>query len=451
MHCNPIPKFGTDGIRGKVGTELTPTFLVKLGYLIGKVLEREGPILIGNDSRISNSMLVSALTTGLTCSGREVWALGLCPTPAVSGLIRKLNSAGGIMVSASHNPPEDNGIKIFNFDGLKINSKTQENITKKLKEENIDDLFNNKSYGKLYYRNELLKFYREHLIASVSNKNLNGVKVILDLCFGSATAFGENVFKEIGAELTIINGEPNGHLINVKCGSTCLDPLREKVLENQADMGFAFDGDSDRMLAIDGKGRVIDGDHILYLWGQFLQEEKALPENRIVGTIMSNLGLERAWTERGGILERTPVGDQNVHAEMIAKGATLGGEQSGHILSASNGFCGDGLLTALQLSTICHSKQLTLAEWRDKSFKAFPQNMVNIPLPKNINYNRLRESDSIQKILLQAEEQMGKNGRVVIRESGTEPLIRIMVEAESQNLANLWSNNIAKVFEEYLL
>ena len=440
MKDKKYPKFGTDGIRGKAGLELTPSLITRLGYVAGKTLKTSGPILIGNDTRRSCSMIVSALTAGLNSAGREVWRLGLCPTPAISILTRKFNIAGGIMVSASHNPPEDNGIKIFNENGNKLNTFNQSLITLGIEEMMTEDIqpaiYNN--YGNSYDRNELLVHYKENLIESINEKNLKNIPIILDLCYGSATAVGEEVFKQLGAKVTAINNYPNGNHINVNCGSTNLNQLRKAVIEQHAEMGFAFDGDADRMMAIDRKGRVIDGDHVLYLWGKVLKEQDQLPQKRLVGTVMSNLGFEKDWNNNGGILERTQVGDQNVHAEIIEKGATLGGEQSGHILSATNGFCGDGVHTALQIATICHSKEITLSEWRDESFKPFSQKMINVRLNENSSPYNLLKSTKLQDAIAKAEDYIGKNGRVIVRASGTEPLIRVMVESPEEEITNNW-------------
>ncbi|WP_320666438.1 phosphoglucosamine mutase [Prochlorococcus sp. MIT 1307] len=444
--------FGTDGVRGQVGTALTPALVMQLGFWASHVLPREGPVLIGKDSRQSGDMVSAALTAGLTAAGKEVWLIGLCPTPAVPYLIKNVGASGGIMVSASHNPPEDNGIKIFNEHGSKIDSEQQRLIESRLRGElsNPKVLSKTTNFGTTHQRTDLLNTYQEGLISSVENKKLDGVRVVLDLCWGSATACGAEVFKSLGADLTVLHDKPDGRQINVGCGSTHLAPLRKAVFETQADMGFAFDGDSDRMLAVDRHGRLIDGDHVLYLWGSNLQDHGQLPSNRLVATVMSNLGFERAWKARGGLLERTPVGDQNVHSKMISTGAALGGEQSGHILSAKHGLCGDGLLTALQIATICHEKGLTLEQWRDESFQAFPQKLVNVPLPNLNDQTDWESCEPIQKAVNKAEAAMGEDGRVLLRLSGTEPLIRVMVEAKNQLDVDSWSSHIAKTIEEHL-
>jgi len=303
----PQAAFGTDGIRGRVGTAITPALALQVGYWCGRILPAEGPVVIGTDSRISGPMLVAALTAGLTAAGRQVWQLGLCPTPAVPGTIRRCGAAGGLMVSASHNPPHDNGIKVFGASGAKLDRRAQEAIEAGLRGE--AEAVALVAEGTAHTRTDLFDAYAESLIASVGGERLEGCKVVLDLCWGSATACGEAVFRALGAEPLVLHGEPDGRRINQGCGSTHLEPLRRAVLESGAAMGFAFDGDADRMLAVDGRGRRVDGDQILYLWGSALRQAGDLPANRIVATVMSNLGFERAWSEAGGVLERTAVGD----------------------------------------------------------------------------------------------------------------------------------------------
>ena len=443
--------FGTDGIRGKAGTFLSPALALQLGYWTGKLLEKEGPILIGKDSRESGDMLTSALSAGLTAAGRDVWTIGLCPTPAIPCLIRKFNTAGGIMVSASHNPPGDNGIKIFEASGCKINKELQNDLENHLQGCEISTAENkSKAYGKSYKRFELLEIYEETLIESVKERSLNGVSIILDLCWGSATANGKSIFKKLGANITALHGEPDGKKINVGCGSTNINLLRQAVLEKGADMGFAFDGDSDRMIGVDGEGRLINGDHVLYLWGLELKERNLLPGNRLVSTVMSNVGFELEWKAKGGILSRTPVGDQNVYAEIINKGAYLGGEPSGHILSSINNYSGDGLLSALQISTICKNKGLSLSQWMDQSFKPFPQKLINVQFKRDANYDKWENCEPLNDAVLEAEAAIGGRGRVLLRPSGTEPLLRVMVEAQDPSLVNSWTKRIAELAEKHL-
>ena len=441
--------FGTDGLRGHVGTSITSTLALQVGFWCGQVLPSDGPVLIGMDSRTSGSMLVSALAAGLTAAGREVWTLGLCPTPAVPGLIRRFAAAGGLMVSASHNPPEDNGIKVFGADGSKLGSALQSRIEAGLRGE-VPTSSHGQAFGVSHQRCDLLDLYKQDLLNSVQHQRLDGVSIVLDLCWGSATACGEAVFSELGADVTVLHGEPDGERINVGCGSTQLEPLRQAVLERGAAMGFAFDGDADRMLAVDGRGRIVDGDHVLFLWGSALQDGGVLPEQRLVATVMSNLGFERAWQARGGKLDRTPVGDQHVHAAMVSSGAALGGEQSGHILSSAHGLSGDGVLTALQLATLCYGRQITLAEWLDSSFEAYPQKLVNVRVPDRARRKAWADCKPLAALVEQAERSMADNGRVLVRASGTEPLLRVMVEASDPKAVDHWTQRLAEAAEQHL-
>jgi len=440
--------FGTDGIRGRVGTAITPALALQVGYWCGRVLPAEGPVVIGTDSRTSGPMLVAALTAGLTAAGRQVWQLGLCPTPAVPGTIRRSGAAGGLMVSASHNAPPDNGIKVFGASGAKLARTVQQAIEAGLRGE--ADAVVLAAEGTAEARADLLDVYADTLITSVGGERLEGCRVVLDLCWGSATACGEAVFRALGAEPLVLHGEPDGRRINQGCGSTHLEPLRRAVLESGAAMGFAFDGDADRMLAVDGRGRVVDGDQILYLWGSSLRDAGALPDNRIVATVMSNLGFERAWTEAGGVLERTAVGDQYVHAAMEELGAGLGGEQSGHILSARHGMSGDGLLTALQVATLVHGRGQTLADWMDGSWSPFPQKLVNVTVPDRGRRTGWQQCDPLRRAVEEAEQAMAGTGRVLVRASGTEPLLRVMVEAAEMEQVEHWASLLARAADDHL-
>jgi phosphoglucosamine mutase len=442
-------QFGTDGIRGRVGSVITPALALQMGYWCGRVLPPQGPIVLGSDSRSSGPMLLAALAAGLTAAGRDVLELGLCPTPAVPGAIRALGAAGGLMVSASHNPPHDNGIKVFGSGGAKLGRAEQAAIEAGLCGPS-PDLEAVPANGCLTRRPDLLEAYRERLLASVAGTRLDGCRVVLDLCWGSATSCGEAVFRELGAAVTVLHGEPDGARINQGCGSTHLEPLRAAVLEQGAAMGFAFDGDADRMLAVDGRGRVVDGDQILYLWGQALLAEGALPGNRIVATVMSNLGFERAWQARGGVLERTAVGDQHVHAAMEELGAALGGEQSGHILSARHGMSGDGLLTALQVASLVQGRGGSLADWLDSSFAPYPQKLVNVTVPNRERRCAWEACGPLREAVEQAEAAMAGCGRVLVRSSGTEPLLRVMVEAADQADVDHWSSHLAALADQHL-
>ena len=443
-----VAGFGTDGIRGRVGAQLSPALAMQVGFWCGQVLPPSGPVLIGMDSRCSGPMLVAALTAGLTAAGREVWTLGVCPTPAIPGAIRRLGAAGGLMVSASHNPPQDNGIKVFGASGAKLSRGQQQAIEAGL--QGVGPAGDFGGNGVVHDRQELLADYQRALVASVLGRRLDGCSIVLDLCWGAATACGEEVFRALGAKLTVLHGQPDGERINVGCGSTHLEPLRRAVLDQGASMGFAFDGDADRMLAVDGLGRVVDGDQILYLWGTSLLAEGQLPANRIVATVMSNLGFERAWQAKGGVLERTAVGDQYVHQAMEQMGAGLGGEQSGHILSARHGMSGDGLLTALQVATLLHRSGQSLAGWMDSSFQPYPQILVNVTVPDRQRRQQWQQCEPLRLAVDAAEAAMDGCGRVLVRASGTEPLLRVMVEADDQKLVDHWASQLAREAELHL-
>jgi phosphoglucosamine mutase len=443
-----VGTFGTDGIRGHVGSQVTPALALQVGFWCGQVLPAGAPVLIGRDSRSSGPMLTAALTAGLTAAGREVWHLGICPTPAVPGAIRRCGAAGGLMVSASHNPPGDNGIKVFGPSGAKLSAELQQAIEAGLAGRTPAPEFCGS--GRSHERSDLLDDYRRDLLASAEGCRLDGCRIVLDLCHGSATACGEAVFRALGAQVTVLHGEPDGARINVGCGSTHLEPLRQGVLAAGADIGFAFDGDADRMLAVDGRGRVVDGDQILFLWGSALMQSGSLPDHRIVATVMSNLGFERAWQQRGGVLERTAVGDQHVHRAMEELGAGLGGEQSGHILSARHGMSGDGLLTALQVATLLHGQGQGLAEWLDGSFRPYPQSLVNVRVPDRERRQRWQQCAPLRREVERAEAEMGGQGRVLVRASGTEPLLRVMVEAAEPQLVSHWAGQLAAAAEQHL-
>ncbi len=442
--------FGTDGVRGRVGDQVTPALAMQLGYWCGQVFKADGPVVIGMDSRCSGPMITAALTAGLTAAGRQVWTLGLCPTPAVPGTVRRTGAAGGLMVSASHNPPHDNGIKIFGASGAKLPKRQQEAIAAGLRgDPGVPDR-GLAATGMVHERPGLLLDYQNALMQSVAGRRLEGCRIVLDLCWGSATACGEAVFRELGATVQVLHGTPNGDRINMGCGSTHLEPLQQAVLSSGATMGFAFDGDADRMLAVDGRGRIVDGDQILYLWGSALLEAGDLPERRLVATVMSNLGFERAWQARGGVLERTAVGDQYVHQAMEELGAGLGGEQSGHILSARHGMSGDGLLTALQVASLIHGGGATLADWLDTSFQPYPQLLVNVTVPDRQRRQQWQQCEPLRQAVEQAEVAMAGQGRVLVRASGTEPLLRVMVEAAEQAAVDHWAQTLAAAAEQHL-
>ncbi len=436
--------FGTDGIRGDAEELLNTELVQKLGFLCSQVLAKDGPILIGQDSRTSSQRISYDLTFGLNSTGKEVWLLGICPTPTIPLLIRKHKASGGLMISASHNQPKDNGIKIFDSNGEKISS-DKENIIENRLQEKVVIYQNKKNYINRY---DLLQDYEDSLIQTVGQEILKDVPIVLDLCWGSATACSVKVFQSLGAKVTSINASPDGRKINVNCGSTHLKNIKKAVLETKAEMGFAFDGDADRMIAIDRKGRVMDGDHILYLWGSSLKEENLLPEQRLVSTVMSNLGFEKAWCKKGGQLERTPVGDKHVHQAMVKTKASLGGEQSGHILSKLNNLCGDGLLTSLQIAGICKKKGIYLSNLLDQSFTPYPQELMNIAIDDYVSNEYIENSERFQKLIEKAKLDLGEDSRIFIRKSGTESLLRVMIESTDKVSLKYWISAIGKKASE---
>ncbi len=447
-------RFGTDGIRGRAGEFLTPELALNLGYWVGQVLRvasdaGNAPFIIGQDSRNSSDMLATALAAGLTAAGLEVWNVGLCPTPCIAYLTAHTEAIGGAMISASHNPPADNGIKIFGSDGSKLHSTLQQEIEAHLNSD--QGLPTTRQWGHLRHRSELLQRYRYAVQAPLQDRQpLRGLRVVLDLAWGAAVAIAPTVFHALGAEVIALHDRPDGDRINVDCGSTHLDPLRQAVSETRAAMGFAFDGDADRVLAVDSQGRTVDGDHILYFWGQTLQAQAQLPKDLIVATVMSNLGFERAWQARGGQLVRAAVGDQYVHAEMLRHGAMLGGEQSGHILCRHYGVGGDGLLTAVHLATLVQNAQCSLAELRDNSFTAYPQILRNVRVEDRQRRLNWQACEPLQQMITKAQQDMGDRGRVLVRASGTEPVIRVMVEAEQQPVADYWTETLVQTVAQYL-
>lgn len=448
--------FGTDGIRGRVGDLLNAPLAMQIGFWAGQILQAESssrsPVILGQDSRNSSDMLASALAAGLTAAGLEVWHLGLCPTPCVAYLTSIIGAAGGVMISASHNPPEDNGIKFFGADGTKLSARLQQRIEAGLRgQEQRTEGVSSTAWGHYADRSELIEQYMDFLHQPLQTAaDLSGMRVVLDLAWGSATRTAAEAFQRTGAEVICLHATPDGDRINVDCGSTHLSALKAAVKEHQADLGFAFDGDADRVMAVDAQGRTIDGDYILYFWGQALRQAQQLPENLIISTVMANLGFERAWQAQGGQLIRTPVGDQHVHAEMQRRGAMLGGEQSGHILCHHYSMTGDGLLTALHIANLVKQTGTSLAELVNQSFQTYPQLLKNIRVEDRDRRLNWQTCEPLQQAIAKAEAAMGEQGRILVRASGTEPVIRIMVEAATDELAHFWTDMLAATAQQHL-
>lgn len=445
------PLFGTDGIRGQAGELLTAPLALQVGFWAGHVLRDRarsgGTIIIGQDSRNSSDMLAMSLSAGLTAAGLEVWNLGLCPTPCVAYLTAATGALAGVMISASHNPPEDNGIKFFGADGSKLSATLQDAIEAALRGQR-DFTTSHSPWGRHYHRPELIDRYVESLTAS--SGQLQGMRVVLDLAWGAAVPVAPAIFRAHGAEVICIHDRPDGDRINVNCGSTHLGALQTAVKEYNADLGFAFDGDADRAIAVDDRGRSVNGDYILYLWGQALRQAQQLPANTIVSTVMANLGFQRAWEKQGGKLIRTPVGDRHVQAEMLKTGAMLGGEQSGHILCHHYSVTGDGPLTALHLATLVARSGVTLSELVDQSFQTASQLLRNVRVEDRQTRLNWQQCQPLQRAIDRACEALGDSGRVLVRASGTEPVIRVMVEAVSAELTDYWTENLVLAVQQHL-
>lgn len=448
------PLFGTDGIRGRVGDLLDAALALQVGFWAGLVLQdtqKSGVVIVGQDSRNSSDLLASAVTAGLTASGVEVWNLGLCPTPCVAYLTGISAGIGGVMISASHNPPEDNGIKFFGADGAKLAESLQNLIEAGVRGQGLLPV-HKPTRGAHYDRPELVRKYIESIKQPFANNiSLQGMRIVLDMAWGAAVGIAPAAFAEMGAEVICLHNQADGDAINVGCGSTHLAPLQNAVLQHNADLGLAFDGDADRVLAVDDRGHPINGDYILYLWGQSLQAAQQLPANLIVSTVMANLGFERAWEKQGGKLLRTDVGDRYVQAQMQTTGAMLGGEQSGHILCPHYGVTGDGISTGLHLAALVKQSGTSLAQLATQSFTTYPQLLKNVRVENRELRMNWASCDRLQSKISRAQAAMGNQGRILVRASGTEPVIRVMVEAADADMTQYWAEHLALAVHNYII
>ena len=448
------PLFGTDGIRGKVGELLTAPLALELGFWAGQVLQDHvklsGPVIIGQDSRLSSDMLAHAMAAGLNAAGVEAWQLGLCPTPCVAYLARETAAIGGIMISASHNPPEDNGIKFFDQQGLKLSKSLAQAIEAGLRSGRSPQK-KSLQWGKTHTTQQQIQRYQQFLLHSLPQpSDFRGLKIVLDLAWGASVNLAPEIFRRLGADVIALHDLADGSQINVNCGSTHLNRLQQVVKESGADLGFAFDGDADRVMAVDAQGKPVDGDYILFLWGKTLKERQQLPNDLIVGTVMANLAFERAWEQIGGKLIRTAVGDQHVQAQMWDTGAMLGGEQSGHIICHHHSYSGDGVQAALHLTALVKQSGLSLAELLDESFHPYPQILRNVRIEDRDRRLHWQSCDPLQQAIANAEREMGQGGRVLVRASGTEPLIRVMVEAACAHTAEHWTSHLVSTVQAHL-
>ena len=441
--------FGTDGVRGVANRELTPELVYRLGrcsaYLLTKDKE-QSTVVVGRDPRLSGEMLESALVAGILSIGVDVIRLGVVTTPAIAFLTRHLSADAGVMISASHNPFEDNGIKFFGADGFKLSDEIELAI-----EEWIDAPEDNlprpegKKIGRVIHRPEAVGDYLEHLKSTI-DIDLCGINIVIDCANGAASKMAPQRLRELGADVIAMNCEPDGVNINVDCGSTHPEQLQKEVVQRQAHLGLAFDGDADRLIAVDEQGELVNGDRILYVCGVDLQEKGELKEQTIVATIMSNIGFFKAVAAHGIHTEKTQVGDRHVMQAMRASGSNLGGEQSGHIIFLDYNTTGDGLVTALQLLRVIKEKGQTLSGLA-KEMVEYPQILINVPVQ---NKEGLEENQGIQQKIEEIETLLGDEGRVLVRPSGTEQVIRVMAEGADEDQLRQYVEAIAEKVREEL-
>jgi len=440
--------FGTDGIRGHLGEgAITPEFVLKLGWAAGRVLGNgtKNLVLIGKDTRISGYLLESTLEAGLSAAGVNISLLGPMPTPAVAYLTRTLHAQAGIVISASHNPYQDNGIKFFSADGFKLPDEVELAIEAEMDKPLVT--VDSSALGKAVRMNaegRYIEFCKSTIPLQTS---LSGMKIVVDCAHGATYNVAPYVFDELGARVTPIGNNPNGFNINDGVGSTYPEHLIAAVLEHGADLGIALDGDGDRLIMVDDKGNTVDGDQILYIIARSRMRLGNL-KGAVVGTLMSNLGLEHALREQGVVLERTQVGDRYILERLQEKGWVLGGEQSGHIICLDRTTTGDGIISALQVLAELQVTGQTLAELAG-GMARYPQKLVNIRLGTK-DPKAVMAAEAISTAVREVEQEMGQSGRVVLRPSGTEPLIRVMLEGSDAAQVERLTDQLAQVVEDYV-
>ena len=447
--------FGTDGIRRIANTELTPELVYKVAksgaYVLSKHTNHVPTILIGRDTRLSGTLIESAMVAGFLSYGANVKLLGVIPTPAVAYLTRKLKADASVVISASHNTFEFNGIKFFSNKGMKIPDSLEEEIEEVMESGKIEDLTAVRDKIGVYENcedliDEYVYFFRKNFDTNMDKINRDGFIIGLDTANGATYKVAEKIFTSLGIRYKIINNNPNGININDKCGSTHIEFLQKYVVENKLSIGFAYDGDGDRCLAVDEKGNLIDGDIIMAIIAKYLKEKEKLSKNTIVATVMSNLGLHKYAEKNGLKLEQTQVGDRYVLEKMLKEDYNLGGEQSGHIILLDYNPTGDGILTSIMLIQAVLESNKKASELVD-IMKIYPQVLVNakVDSDKKYDYDKVPE---IQEAIKKLEKEFDGNGRILIRPSGTEPLVRVMIEGENQQEITKKAKEMAKLIEE---
>jgi len=444
--------FGTDGVRGVANHELKGELAFKLGriggYYLSKNSDKKRPVvIIGKDTRLSGDMLEAALMAGLTSVGIDVYRLGIIPTPGVCYLSRTKEVVGGIMISASHNPTADNGIKFFDQNGIKLSDQAELEIEELIFNDHSEELPYpiDKEIGLVEEKYSWIDEYIDFVIAS-ADKKLNDLKIVIDCANGAAYQASPAVFEALGAEVVVINNHPNGEEINVNCGSTAPELAAKKVVETGADLGIAHDGDADRVILIDEKGEVVEGDNIMAVAARDLLKEDKLNKKTVVTTKYSNLGLKESLAEVGAELVITKNGDRYVLAEMLKNGYKLGGEKSGHIIFSEYNTTGDGILTAVKIASIIKKEEQSLSELKEV-MSYWPQLLANVKVSQKEEWE---QNSKIAAEIKAAEEEIGSSGRVFVRASGTEPLIRVMLEGKEEELLNKWENKLKELISEEL-
>ena len=441
--------FGTDGVRGIANRELTPELAFRLGRCGGYVLTKEmtePKVVIGRDTRLSGHMLESALISGLLSIGVEVMRLGVITTPGVAYLTKAVGAQAGVMISASHNPFDDNGIKFFGADGFKLTDAQEAEIETLLDQEN-DDLPRpvGEGLGSVSNYFEGTQKYLSYLKSTITH-NFEGMHIVIDCAHGAASSLAPQLLGDLEAEITTIGTSPDGLNINQHVGSTHPEALQEKVKELNADLGLAFDGDADRLIAVDENGELVDGDQIMYVCAKLMQEKRILKNETVVATVMSNMGFHKALENHGIKVQTTQVGDRYVLEHMLANDYNLGGEQSGHIIFLDYNTTGDGLLSALQLLQVMKEREQKLSELVC-DLHIYPQKMVNVKVKDK---HAVLENDRVKTKIQEVENEMEGRGRVLVRPSGTEPVVRVMAEAEDEERLDHWLQDIVQVVEAEL-
>lgn len=444
--------FGTDGVRGVANKGLTPELAFDLGkagaYVLTKNATGVPKVLVAKDGRRSGDMLEAALTAGLCSIGVEVYHCGVIPTPAVAYLIKKYKFNAGIMISASHNPMEDNGIKFFNCQGLKLPDALEEEIEALIYSKAELPRPIGAGVGVVKSMCNALEDYASFVLSTVPGLQLTGIKIALDCANGATGAVAPVIFEKLGAEVHVLYNSPDGCYINDNCGSTHMESITEFVLANNCDIGLAFDGDGDRMLAVDNKGQMIDGDIIMAICGLDLYERGLLANNTIVATVMSNQGLEVFCRQHGMTLYRTSVGDRYVLDKMLADGLVLGGEQSGHMIFRQFATTGDGILAGVQLLSVIHRKNQPMSQLA-KMVEIFPQVLINAKVP-NSRMAQLATNDEVKAAQIEIESQLSADERILVRPSGTEPLVRVMIEGRDIHKITKLAKSLVAAIEEKL-